>query len=202
MQTLHRSLVMNRRVRVLAKHLANLLPENQPLTGLDVGCGSGEVAVAVKTLRPTVKLEGVDIFVRPKTAIPVREFDGRTLPYPDNSFDFVMVVDVLHHTHDPKQVLGECTRVAKHAVLIKDHYCNSGFDEIRLRFMDWVGNRSYGVALPYHYLSSSQWKIVFSELEWFPEVTKRKLDLYPVPFRYIFDANLHFIARLQRNDRQ
>ncbi|MGC9504901.1 class I SAM-dependent methyltransferase [Baaleninema sp.] len=196
MQTLHHSLVMNRRVRVLANHLATLLPKNQPLTGLDVGCGSGEIAVAVNALRPNAKLEGVDVLVRPKTAIPVRQFDGKTLPYPDNSFDFVMVVDVLHHTHDPKAVLAECTRVAKQAVLIKDHCCNSWFDEIRLRFMDWVGNRSYGVALPYHYLSSRGWNAIFGEIGWFPKVMQRRLNLYPVPFRYLFDRNLHFVAKL------
>ncbi|MBO9997753.1 MAG: methyltransferase domain-containing protein [Cyanobacteria bacterium SID2] len=200
MQTLHRSLVMNRRVRVLATHLANLIPDNPSLTGLDVGCGSGEVAVAIQALRPNVTLEGVDVFVRPQTALPIREFDGKTLPYPENSFDFVMLVDVLHHTHDPKQILKECTRVAKTAVLIKDHYCNHWFDDIRLRFMDWVGNRSYGVALPYNYLSFRQWNVLFDELRWFPEVFKRKLKLYPVPFRYLFDSNLHFVTSLKAGE--
>jgi hypothetical protein len=62
--------------------------------------------------------------------------------------------------------------------------------------MDWVGNRSYGVSLPYHYLSARQWDVLFGELGWRPEVKRSQLHLYPQPFSAIFDANLHFVARL------
>ena len=197
MQTLHQSLVMNRRVQVLARHLASLIPNTQPLQGLDVGCGSGEIALAIQQLRPHTQLKGVDVLVRPPTVIPVEAFDGQTLPYPDNHVDLVLLVDVLHHTHHPQKLLQECTRVAKQAILIKDHTANNPFDELRLRFMDWVGNRSYGVSLPYNYLSSSQWNHLFEELGWSPEIKRTQLHLYPSPFTYIFDGNLHFVARLK-----
>lgn len=196
MQSLHQFLVMNRRVRVLAQHLARLLPPGQTLTGLDVGCGSGEIAIALQHNLPGLTLEGVDVLVRPNPHIPVREFDGDTLPYADNSVDVVLLVDVLHHTHHPEKLLRECTRVARHHVLIKDHTCDSRFDRLRLRWMDWVGNRGHGVSLPYNYLSSRQWRQLFQDLGWLPEVRRTRLALYPPPLTYLFDADLHFVTRL------
>ena len=94
-------------------------------------------------------------------------------------------------------MLAECVRVARRAVIVKDHYCNNQFDNARLRFMDWVGNRSHGVRLPYNYLSRRQWRTLYGDLGLFSDVTLETLKLYPIPFRWVFDAQLHFVARLR-----
>ena len=49
------------------------------------------------------------------------EFDGRTIPFDDGTFDAVTFVDVLHHTDDATVLLREAARVASTAVVIKDH---------------------------------------------------------------------------------
>jgi SAM-dependent methyltransferase len=187
---------MNRRVRTLAEHLASLLPETDSLQGLDVGCGSGEVAQSVQQLRSKLTFQGIDVLVRPQTQIPVRQFDGLNIPFPDRSFDFIMLVDVLHHADDAATLLAECVRVSRQFILIKDHYCNSKWDDLRLQLMDWVGNRSYGVALPYNYLSTQQWEQLYETRGISPARTLEKLNLYPDPISLIFDSNLHFISRL------
>jgi SAM-dependent methyltransferase len=201
LQSVHKKVVMSRRIYTLAKHIAKLLPiaesETGELTGLDVGCGSGEIAAVVEGLVPQVTIEGVDVFVRGVTHIPISEYDGETLPFDDNSFDFVTLIDVLHHTDAPDRVLAECVRVARRAVIIKDHYRNNQFDDLRLRFMDWVGNRSHGVRLPYNYLSRRQWRNLYGDLGLFSDTTIEALKLYPVPFRWVFDGQLHFVTRLR-----
>lgn len=188
---LHRSWVSGRRDRALARAAGRLLPA-PGLTGLDVGCGTGLVA----RLTPGAEFEGCDVLVRPQTHIPVRAFNGRTLPYPDRSFDFAMFVDVLHHVDDPLPLLLEARRVSRRFVLIKDHYCESPWDHRVLRFMDWVGNRAYGVSLPFNYLSRTQWAHLFAEAGLIPAERTERLGLYPWPFRWLFETGLHFMVRL------
>ncbi len=191
--------VMSGILRTRSTRLANFIPKSEPLTGLDVGCGNGEVARSIMEERPNVSLEGVEVLVRPKTHILVREFDGKTLPYKDNSFDFVMLVDVLHHTDDPARLMSESKRVARKFLLIKDHLCNSPWDNARLCLMDWISNCGTGVALPYNFLSSQQWQALYQEVDVQPKVTVEKLDLYPLLLRWFLDRDLQFISWLSLN---
>src|SRR5689334_12831224 len=92
-ENIHGSYVHRRRVRVLSKHIAPLLPPSAAV--LDVGCGDGELAALIAQHRPDVTLSGIDISARRNAAIPVTEFDGRRIPHPDKSFDVMMFVDVL-----------------------------------------------------------------------------------------------------------
>ena len=129
--------------------------------------------------------------------MPVKQFDGTTIPYPDASFDTVMFVDVLHHAIDPLILLREAQRVAD-SVLIKDHFREGFLQGITLRFMDWVGNAHHGVALPYNYWSRSQWSAAFNAGHLKVSEMKTSLGLYPKPASWMFERDLHFIARLER----
>jgi SAM-dependent methyltransferase len=190
----HDKAVFGRRIEVLASALADLIPANARV--LDIGCGSGTLAVAIMALRPDVTIEGIDVLVRPGTAIHVTEYDGETIPWPDNHFDVALFVDVLHHTDDPGRVMAEAKRVAKHGVVIKDHFRDGLFADTTLRFMDWVGNAAHGVRLPYNYLSGREWRQLWSSLGLSVEREVDHLGLYPRPFSWLFDRRLHFVARL------
>ena len=194
----HRRLVMNRRVQRLAAHIATLVPDDA-VRILDVGAGTGELAVAVSDLRPDVSFTGVDVYIRPQTFIPVTDYDGKTLPFEDDSFDAVTIVDVLHHCDDPAAVLVECARVARRWVIIKDHIADSRWQYRVLRFMDWVGNRAHGVVLPYNYLSSDAWQSAFIAAGLQPRRQITRLGLYPQPFSLVFDADLHFVGQFEKS---
>jgi SAM-dependent methyltransferase len=191
---LHEKLVFPRRVRILADHLASLIPVGSRI--LDVGCGDGSIDRLLLQQRPDLTIEGIDVLVRPESQIPIRPFNGSTIPHPGGSFNIVMFVDVLHHTIDPHVLLREAARVGS-AILIKDHFCEGLWAGPRLRFMDWVGNAHHGVALPYNYWNRAQWAVAFEELGLRAVGMNSSLALYPPAASWLFDSSLHFVARLE-----
>ena len=180
---------------MLAARLAEIMPPHATI--LDVGCGDGEIAWLLTQQRPDLKVTGVDVLVRPDTRVPVEPFDGHALPFAENSFDVVSFVDVLHHCERPLELLREARRVARHSIVIKDHSLEGFAAGQTLRFMDGVGNRRYGVALPYNYWRPNQWSAAFAELGLTVERQVRRLHLYPWPLTLAFDRRLHFLARLR-----
>ena len=193
-ERLHAAHVHTRRVRVLREHISELLPWYARV--LDVGCGDGLLAHLIAKERPDIEIRGIEVLVRSNTHIPVTAFDGKVIPYDDASFDVVMLVDVLHHMNDPMVLLREAARVARLALVIKDHTSDGLFAKPTLRLMDWVGNAHQSVALPYSYWSRRAWLEAFDTLDLRIDVWKTDLALYPRPARWVFDRSLHFITRL------
>lgn len=197
-ETLHEAWGFDRRVRVLAGHIEPLLPHGARV--LDVGCGDGTIDRLLLEARPDLEVEGIDVLVRPETHIEVREFDGHTIPYPDARFDCLLFVDVLHHSHDALQLLREARRVCRERVVIKDHRRNGLLAERTLRFMDDVGNKRFGVDLPYNYWSHDEWHAAFAAAELEIDDWTQKLGIYPWPASWLFDRGLHFVASLRPID--
>jgi len=193
--TVHANAVFSRRARVLGEAIRDLLPMGSSV--LDVGTGDGTIARLWKAGRPDLRVEGIDVFVRPNPKIPVSVFDGRTLPFADGSFDIVTFVDVLHHADDARKLLHEAARVARKSVVIKDHYAENWLDDKTLALMDWVGNAPHGVALPYKYWSRSEWNQAFNDSGLSVDILQTRIPLYPLPLSLAFGRNLHFLARLQ-----
>lgn len=89
---------------------------------LDIGCGNGYVLWHYA--RHGAHVHGVDIT---ETALNLsrrrfelggrraefRRTDGNNLPYPDNHFDIVCSMGVLHHIEDPRPMLAEARRVLR-----------------------------------------------------------------------------------------
>src|SRR5690606_2338380 len=196
----HGVLILGRRVEVLARALAEAIPAG-PGRVLDLGCGDGQVAAALMRRRPDLTVIGVDVLVRPVTHIPVTQYDGHTLPFADQSFDHVTIVDVLHHTDDPGAVLAEAARVAKTSVVMKDHLREGWLAGPVLRLMDWVGNRGHDVRLPYNYLDADQWRAAFDRARVIETSRQERLGLYPVPLTWLFERRLHFVSTLQDANR-
>jgi SAM-dependent methyltransferase len=87
---------------------------------LDVGCGAGSVAKAVKRERPDLQVFGCDlsqsalaIAGASKDDVDFRLATAEGLPFADGELDFVWIFDVLEHVADPDLVLREVARVLK-----------------------------------------------------------------------------------------
>jgi len=165
---------------------------------LDVGCGDGTLSALLKQKRPDITVQGIDVLQRLQTHIPVELFDGSTFPFASASFDVVLFSDVLHHTVDATILLREARRTATQLILIKDHFREGLAANTRLRFMDWVGNARFGVALPYNYWTRQVWHTAWQQIGLQPEQLVTDLSLYPKPADWVFGAQLHFIALLRR----
>jgi SAM-dependent methyltransferase len=194
---IHANYTYSRRVRMLTERVARITPPNARV--LDIGCGDGLIAHMIMKQRPDIETVGLDVLLRKEAHIPVVAFDGRNIPYADNSFDVVRFVDVLHHTEDPTILLREAARCARQAIIIKDHTRNGLFADATLRFMDWVGNARHGVVLPYNYWPKQRWLEAFAALNLRIAVWEEQLKLYPLPLSLLFDRSLHFVARLDLN---
>jgi SAM-dependent methyltransferase len=189
----HARAVFGRRVRVLAAHLATLVPRDARV--VDVGCGDGSIAARLMQLRPDIDLVGIDVLLRPRTHIPVVLCDGEAIPYDDATFDAVLLVDMLHHTRDPTKLLKEAARVSPRTVIIKDHLANGFLAEPTLRLMDWVGNAHHGIDMPQEYWTESRWHQAFADAGLVHDVWLTSLGLYPRPASWIFDRRLHVLCR-------
>lgn len=185
--------VHGRRVRVLARHLAELIPRGAAV--LDVGSGDGLLASQVLAARPDLAWRALDTHPRPHTHVPVELYDGRRLPLAAKSTDVVVFVDVLHHADDPRALLADAVRVARRALVVKDHLREGWLAAPTLRFMDWVGNAGWGVSLPYHYWSAAEWAAARAELGLALEDERTDLGLYPRWADWLFGRSLHFAAR-------
>jgi len=192
---IHGAVVAGHRARILAHRFAELLGDARTI--LDVGCGDGSIDLLIQGANPGLSIRGVDVLVRPNAKVPVASFDGRELPFGDKTFDAVMFVDVLHHTDDPCVLLEEAKRVARSAVVLKDHTMEGPLAYQTLRLMDWVGNAHHGVALPYNYWREQRWRDAFASIGFRVERWQSRLNLYPWPASLIFDRRLQFIARLK-----
>ena len=87
---------------------------------LDVSCGTGEFLRELLRKRK-VKLYGIDYsakmvaLARAKLGkgVSLQKADVHRLPFPDNTFDYVISTEAFHHYYDQSRALSEMKRVAK-----------------------------------------------------------------------------------------
>ena len=164
---------------------------------LDIGCGDGSVAAGIGAAIGATRLAGVDVLVRPGTAIPVTPYDGEHLPFADGAFEAVVISDVLHHCEHPAIVLREALRVAARVVAIKDHFRFDRLSGAILLAMDQVGNAAPGVLVRGTYFTGGELATLVHDaggritgLEW-------PLRIHDLPWRLITQDRLQFTAKIE-----
>jgi SAM-dependent methyltransferase len=132
---------------------------------LDVGAAegwAGEWAQAQLGLQ----VDLVDVVDLNRTDLPLHLYDGRHLPFPDKSYDTVMLLLVLHHCDDPSRVLAESVRVARKRIIITESICRTRAGRAFLTFLDkgFNGFRSTGAMSPaLHFKTVREWRVFFTQ---------------------------------------
>jgi ubiquinone/menaquinone biosynthesis C-methylase UbiE len=108
--------------------LAGIAAREQFTSFLDVGCGTGRGILYLQSCFPTSKIEGIE---------PVSELreealrkgvakeriiagEAERISAPDNHYDCVLALGVMHHLRSPRDAIMEMARVARRAVFISD----------------------------------------------------------------------------------
>lgn len=109
------------RLKRVLKIVANL-PSGSKI--LEVGCGGGAFIRAISILRPDLLCFGCDISSSAikqaqnvTKSINYTVCGEKTLPYNDNIFDVVLIIDVLEHVLEPENLLKEIYRILKPGAL-------------------------------------------------------------------------------------
>lgn len=196
----HRAISMPRAERiaeVASRLLSPWLPTRPSL--LDVGCGDGHIARRVAAKLGASTVEGVDILIQPALHIIVRRYDGCTLPYPDDTFDALLLSDVLHHARRPQALLDECLRVSRCAVFVKDHFAHNLPAHGMLWLMDLAGNASSRVAVSGRYFNHIQWRDMLVRAQATQHQLCWPLRIHSLPWRLLARSSLQFAAVITPN---
>jgi SAM-dependent methyltransferase len=97
---------------------ANLL--NKSAQVLDVGCGTGRWSYYVadkvnfiECIDPSKAVLAAANLLKSKSNIRITQASVDNIPFPDNSFDFVFSLGVLHHVPDTKEAVKKCVQKVK-----------------------------------------------------------------------------------------
>ncbi len=177
---------VNRRASLIAEQIAGLFSPGESL--LEIGAGKGLVALALREATQ-VNIELVEVVDYNQTDLHLQLYDGKHLPFSDASFDYSLLVFVLHHTPDPAELLAEALRVVRHGVIVVENHVEGWWRKPLTRWVDSIPHFQYGVPVCYHTLTVPEWQQVF---ERFPVRAE-------IATRFTMDGFWHnFVARLEK----
>jgi len=148
--------------------IRQLLKNEKIIKVLDIGCGTGETMNFIKALISKSEVYGVDTsrvaisYTKGRGHKKVYLSGAEKLPFPNNFFDAVLILDVLEHIENDKKALFEAKRVIQKGgviivscpalnILWSDHDTNQGHvkrytkkdfeklaEDLNLK-LEWVG---------------------------------------------------------------
>ncbi len=143
---------------------------------IDYGCGSGTLTQMIHDLL-NIDIEGVDVrdFRSQKVTVPVKLFDGYTVPVTDAYYVGALLTNVIHHEFNNEKILEELNRiVSKKLVIIEtvpeaDTTEKAKADWGRMLLNDALWNRFFNYAnipVPGTYETPFTWIERFEKYGW------------------------------------
>lgn len=128
---------------------------------MDLGSGSGELTKKISDLG--YRITAVDVVDKVKVpGVKVIIYDGKHLPFGDKEFDQTLLITVLHHVPEYKELLKEVARVSREIIIVEDIY-ETWWDKLNVRFWDALVNLEF-FGHPHNNMKDEEWKRLFGEL--------------------------------------
>lgn len=129
---------------------------------LDVGSGMGLVADLVwKNITKNIKC--IDVIDINRSRVPLSIYDGKYIPFPDESFDIVLCAFVLHHMTHQEILINEMIRTTRSKIIV--------LEDTPLNIIDRLFNLNHAITSKIKYRSGKmkfrnveEWKSLFSGL--------------------------------------
>ncbi len=151
--------------------LINDMPKPDML--LDVGYGDGRITqkIAESLNLAKAQVTGAEIFepTEPPTYMDCVRMEEEDLPLPDASQDLTILISVLHHAADPRELMESVYRVTSKGgrVLIREFDCNSQDMKVFNLAMDHLFYRVFSdepqMPNPGHFYDSKTWFTMFQK---------------------------------------
>jgi len=99
--------------------LRQTIVKKKNLKILDIGCGTGETLTFLADFLPKAELYGVDSsptaikYAKKRGHKNILKVDAKKIPFKDDTFDYILLLDVIEHIKDDTAILVEAKRVLK-----------------------------------------------------------------------------------------
>ncbi len=146
---------------------------------LDIGVGPGLALQYIMQQNTHLTFEGVDVrdLRLSNMDVPLRVYKGKRLPFEAKQFDVSLLFYVLHHCHDPQQLLSEAVRVSRQHLILIEEFDQPGGDSISLDLTERQNHRALGLPtdLPYQLFDKTD----FEEMLKKHSLTKLEQQILP-----------------------
>lgn len=129
-----------------AKNIIEVCKSISPKKVLEVGAGDGSIlhflnesSFGEELYALEIAQSGVDLIKRRSLSRlkEVQTFDGYKIPYPDDSFDLIILAHVLEHVEHERVLIRELKRVARYIVVEVPKDYRFGVDNRMKHFLDY-----------------------------------------------------------------
>lgn len=149
-----------KRAHQVTKRISKHVKKNEKV--VDIGSGTGFVAKLLME-KTDAKVTLVDVRKNPLCRhTPLTLYNGKKLPFADNSFDTASLVAVLHHCPKPMDVLDEAIRVATKRIIIMEDLFESRIERWLTLLEDSIVNWEFK-GHPHNNKREKEWMEVFQK---------------------------------------
>lgn len=145
----------------------NFIKEGEKI--LDIGAGGGWIGKEIQKNKGA-RVTLLDVKDFNQTELELMIYDGKKIPFADNSFGAVLLIFVLHHCEKPLTILREAQRVSQDRLIIMEDVYSSWLGKAFMYFWEFLGFFASFLANPpgenmaFNFQTFSEWEKMLKSL--------------------------------------